>query len=107
VQVSTCLVDAYDDYNCFNEVSFCRVEGFKLEKIVAIKFCVKLMKTTIKTFEMLKSMYGEEQVFLNGIKGLKKGNSCYKTMNRNAALQLPEQKNRRKSFKTVWPKIQL
>jgi hypothetical protein len=39
VQVSSCLVDAYDDYNCFGEVSFIRrVEGFKMEPRTSIKF---------------------------------------------------------------------
>jgi hypothetical protein len=89
---------------------FC-VEGFKMEKITAIKFCLKLKKTATETFEMLKSGYSEERlsrtVCVNGIKGSKKDESCYKTMNRKAILQLPEQKNRRKSFKSVWPKIEL
>lgn len=43
---------------------------------------------------------------LNSIKGSKKGESHYK-INGKAVLQLPEQKNRRKSFKSVWPKIEL
>jgi hypothetical protein len=76
-----------------------------------IKFCVKLKKTATETFEMLKRAYGEEclsrtSVF-NGIKGSKKGESHYKTINGKAVLQIPEQKNRRKSFKSVWPKIEL
>jgi hypothetical protein len=49
VQVSTCLVDEYEDYNCFGEVS---VEGFKMEQRAATKFCVKLKKTATETFEM-------------------------------------------------------
>jgi hypothetical protein len=58
VQVSTCLVDAYEDYNCFDEVIFfCHVKGFKMEQRAAIKFCVKLKKTA---FEMLKRAYGEK-----------------------------------------------
>jgi hypothetical protein len=61
LQVSTCLVDACEDYNCFDEVSFFRrVEGFKMKKKAAIKFCVKLTKTAIETFEMLKSAYDKE-----------------------------------------------
>jgi hypothetical protein len=61
VQVSDSLVNAYEDYNCFGEVSFFhRVDGFKMEQTAAIKFCVKLKKTAIETFEVLKSMYGEE-----------------------------------------------
>jgi hypothetical protein len=42
VQVSTCLFDAYEDYNCFGDVTFLvvSVEGFKMEK-AAIKFYVK------------------------------------------------------------------
>jgi hypothetical protein len=60
VQVS-CLVDAYEDYSCFSEVSFYRrVEGFNMEQRAAIKFRVKLKKTVTETFEMLKSTYGEE-----------------------------------------------
>jgi hypothetical protein len=39
---------------------FRRVEGFKMEQRAAIKFCVKLKKTTNETFEMLKSAYREE-----------------------------------------------
>jgi hypothetical protein len=31
-----------------------------MERRAAIKFCVKLKKTAIETFEMLKSAYGEE-----------------------------------------------
>jgi hypothetical protein len=46
-----------------------------MEQRVAIKFCVKLNKTAIETFEILKSAYGEEclsrKVCLNGIKGSK------------------------------------
>jgi hypothetical protein len=68
-----------------------------MEQRAAIKFCVRLKKTAIETFEMLKSAYGEE--CLNGIKGSKKGESHYKTMNGKAVLQLREQKNRQKSFK--------
>jgi hypothetical protein len=61
VQVSTCLVDPYEDYNCFGEVSFffC-FKGFKMKQRAEIKFCVILKKTATETFEMLKSAYGEE-----------------------------------------------
>jgi hypothetical protein len=66
-----------------------------MEQRAAIKFCVKLKKTTTETFEMLKSSYGKnayrEQVCLNGIKGSKKGESHYKTMNGKAVLQLTEE----------------
>jgi hypothetical protein len=31
-----------------------------MEQRAAIKFCVKLKKTTTETFEMLKNSYGEE-----------------------------------------------
>jgi hypothetical protein len=89
---------------------FCRVRGFKMEQRTAIKFCVKLKKTASEAFEMLKCAYMknvyQEQVCLNGIKGLKKGESCYKAMHGKAILQLPEQKNEWKSFKSVWPKIE-
>jgi hypothetical protein len=55
VQVSTCLIDAYEDYNCFSNVSFlCR--RFQNEQRAAIKFCVRLKKTTLETSEMLKSV---------------------------------------------------
>jgi hypothetical protein len=60
VRVSTCLVDAYEDYNCFGEVSFFHhVRGFKMEQTAVIKFCVKLKETATETFEMLRSAYGE------------------------------------------------
>jgi hypothetical protein len=39
---------------------FCCVKGFKMEQRAVIKFCVKLKKTATETFEMLKSVYGEE-----------------------------------------------
>jgi lipoate-protein ligase A len=61
VQVSTCLVIAYENYNCFGEVSFfCHIEGFKMEQIAVNKFCVELQKTATETFEKFKSAYGEE-----------------------------------------------
>jgi hypothetical protein len=44
---------------------------------------------------------------LKGVKGSKKGESRYKTMNGKAVFQLVKQKNRRKSVKSVWPKIEL
>jgi hypothetical protein len=51
VQVSTCLVNAYEDYSSLGEISFFfrRVEGFKMEQRAAIS--VKLKKTAT---EMLK-----------------------------------------------------
>jgi hypothetical protein len=106
------LDGAYEDYNCSGDVSFFRhVEGLKMEQRAVIKFCVKLKKTATETFEMLKSAHIEEclsgQVCLNDIKGSEKGECRYKTMNRKAILQLPEQKDRWKSFKSVWPKIKL
>jgi hypothetical protein len=36
--------------------------SFTSEQRRAIKFCVKLSKTATKTFEMLKSAYGEESL---------------------------------------------
>jgi hypothetical protein len=48
-----------------------------------------------------------EQVCLNGMTGSEKGESRYKTMNGKTVLQLPEQRNKRKSFKSIWPKIEL
>jgi hypothetical protein len=59
MQVSTSLVEAYENYNPFGEVSFF-VEDFKMEQRTAIELCVKLKKTTIEMFVMLKSEYGEE-----------------------------------------------
>jgi hypothetical protein len=60
-QVSSCLVDSYEDYSCFGGVSFFRrVEGFKIEQRAAIEFYVKLKITATETFEMVKSAYGEE-----------------------------------------------
>jgi NADH:ubiquinone oxidoreductase subunit C len=56
VQVSTCLVDAYEDYNHFGEGSFTVMSNVSKWN----KFCVKLKKTATESFEMLKSMYGEE-----------------------------------------------
>jgi hypothetical protein len=48
-----------------------------------------------------------KNVYLNGIKGSKEGESHYKTMNGKAVLQIPEQKDWYKSFQSVWPKIEL
>jgi hypothetical protein len=59
VQVSTCLFDAYEDYNCFGEV-FLSCQIFKMEERAANKFCVKLKKTATETFEMLKCAYDKE-----------------------------------------------
>jgi hypothetical protein len=54
MQGSTCLVDAYEDYNCFGEVSFFRrVECFKMEQRAAMKFCIKLNKAATETFVLL------------------------------------------------------
>jgi hypothetical protein len=80
-----------------------------MEQRAVIKFCVKLKKTATETFEKVRTVKNvyREQVCLNGIKGSKKGESHYKTMNRKAVLQLPKQKNRQKSLKGVWPKIEL
>jgi hypothetical protein len=44
---------------------------------------------------------------LNGIKGSKEGENCNKALNGKAIIKLPEVKNRRKSFKTVWPQMEL
>jgi hypothetical protein len=39
MQVSAYLVDAYEDYSCFGEVScFIVVEGFKMEQIITLNF---------------------------------------------------------------------
>jgi hypothetical protein len=82
-----------------------------MEQRTVTKFCGKLKRTATETFEMLKkvrtvkNVYREE-VCLNGIKGSKKGESRYKTMNGKAIFQLPGRKNRRKSFKSVWMKIE-
>jgi hypothetical protein len=65
MKVSTCLVDAYEDYNCFGEVSFFRpVEGFKMKQRAAINYCVELKKTATETFEMCIHIRWEfEQIY--------------------------------------------
>jgi hypothetical protein len=60
MQVSTCLVDAYEDYNCFGEVSFSSCRRFQNGTKSSVYFCVKLKKTATETFEMLTSAYSEE-----------------------------------------------
>jgi hypothetical protein len=64
VQVSTCLVDAYEDHNRFVEVSllsiFVMSEVSIWNKEQRLSFVYKLKKTATETFEMLKSPYGEE-----------------------------------------------
>jgi hypothetical protein len=62
VQVSTCLVEAYEDYNCFEVSFFCRVERFKMEQRAAIECCVKLKTTATEMLEILKSAYAEELI---------------------------------------------
>jgi hypothetical protein len=60
---------------------------------------------------MLKSAYDEECLSRTSVfkwhKMFKERESRYKTMKGKAVLQLPELKNRRKSFKSVLPKIEL
>jgi hypothetical protein len=60
---------------------------------------------------MLNSAYDEERLSRTNVfewhKIKKKGESRYKTMNGKAVLQLPEQKNRRNSFKSFWLKIEI
>jgi hypothetical protein len=41
-----------------------RVEGFKMGQKATITFCVILKETATKTFGVLKSAYGEEQMCL-------------------------------------------
>jgi hypothetical protein len=82
-----------------------------MEQRAGIKFCVKLKKKGTETFEIwklrtVKNVY-REQVCLSDMKGSKKGESRYKTMKGKAVLQLPEQNNRRKWFKSVRPKIEI
>jgi hypothetical protein len=56
------LVDAYEDYNCFGEVSFFVASKVsKWNKVQQLSFCVKVKKTATETFEILKSAYGEER----------------------------------------------
>jgi hypothetical protein len=73
--------------------------------------CVKLKRTGTETFEMMKSAYGEEFLLKTSVfewhQSSKMGKSRYKKMNGKSVLRLPEQKNRRKSFKSVWLKIEL
>jgi hypothetical protein len=80
-----------------------------MEQRAAIKLCVKLKKTTSEAFEMFKSAYGEECLSRTSVfewfKRSKKGESRYKTMNGKIVIHLLEHKNRLKSFKSVWPKI--
>jgi hypothetical protein len=54
------IVDVYEDYSCFGEVSFFAVSQVSKWNRAAIKFCVKLKETAKETFEMLKSTYVEE-----------------------------------------------
>jgi uncharacterized protein YecE (DUF72 family) len=90
---------------------FSSCERFQNGTRAAINFSVKLKKTVTETLELLKSAYGEECLSRTSVfewqQIFKKCESRYKTMNGKTALQLPEEKNRRKSFKSVWPKIEL
>jgi hypothetical protein len=52
VEVSTCLVDAYEDYSCFSEVSVFVMSKVSKWNRAVIKFCVRLKKTGTETFEM-------------------------------------------------------
>jgi hypothetical protein len=84
---------------------------FKMAQGAGIKFWVKLKKTATEMSELLKmrtvkNVY-PEQMDLKGVKGSKKGESRYKTMKGKAVFQLVKQRNRRKSVKSVWPKIEL
>jgi hypothetical protein len=61
VKVSTCFVDAFEEYHCFCEVGFFgHVEGFKVQQRVVITFCVKSEDTATEIFQVLKSSYNEE-----------------------------------------------
>jgi hypothetical protein len=51
------VVDAYQYYTCFGEVSFFTI---KIEQGKANKFCLKLKKTATEMFQMLKGVYGEK-----------------------------------------------
>jgi hypothetical protein len=55
-----------------------------VEQRAVIKFCIKLKKTATETFEMLKSVYGEEYPSKTSVfewhKMFKDGRSRYKTM---------------------------
>jgi hypothetical protein len=44
-----------------------------MEQRAVIRFCVKLNKTAIETFEMLKSAYGEERLSRTGVSECHKG----------------------------------
>jgi hypothetical protein len=85
-QVSTCLVDAYEDYIVLVKLVFSSCRRFQIEQRAAIKFCSKLKKTATETFEMLKSAYGEECLSRTGVfewhKSAKKSEIRYKTLNR-------------------------
>jgi hypothetical protein len=89
---------------------FRRIEDFKMQQRAVIKFDAKLKKITIETVDMLRTKYGEECSSRTSVfkwyKGSKTGESRYKTINGKTFLQVPEQKNRRDSFKRVSPKIE-
>jgi hypothetical protein len=67
VQVSTCLVDVYEDCICFGEVSFFVMLKVSKWNGAVIKFCVKLKKRGTEMFGMLKSTYGEECLSRAGV----------------------------------------
>jgi hypothetical protein len=81
-----------------------------MEERAAIRFCVKLNKTATKTFEMLKSAYGEECLLRTSVF------ECHKRFKeRRQSLQDDVQKGSPSTSTTesteviqsVWPKIKL
>jgi transposase len=77
-----------------------------MEQRAANKFCVKLKKTATETFAS-----GEECSSRTSAsewhKRFKEGRESLQDDERKGRPLLPEQKKRRKSFTTVWPKIEL
>jgi hypothetical protein len=82
-----------------------------MEQIAAIEFCVKLKKAATETSEMLKNSYDEEYLSRTSAsecyKRFKEGRGSLQDDERKGRSSTPEKKNRRRSFKSVWPKIEL
>jgi hypothetical protein len=49
-----------------------------MEQREANRFCVKLQKTATETFEMLKSVYGEESLSRTSVFGRTKGSKKHR-----------------------------
>jgi hypothetical protein len=108
VQVSTCLVGAYEDYSCFSEVSFFVMLKVSKWNRAAIKFCAKLKKAATETFEMLKSACGEEYLSRTSVEWHRRFKERRELLQHEWKGHPFNFQNRRstKSFKCVWPKIE-